>query len=543
MKKAKVVLIGAEDEENLAIRYLAAVLEKDGHKTEIIPCSKYDDFSKVLKAISRYKPDLIGISVAFQALANMYFSLISEIRKNNYKGHITVGGHFPTFESRKILETQSGIDSVVRFEGEQPIVELANAIVNNLDFSKVTNLVYRTSNEIRENECIYKFQELDKLPFPVRSKKIDVRLGEKFGTLVSSRGCWHSSCLYCCIGAFHSKKKEKFALRSPENVAAEIEELYRKRGVRLFQFHDDNFMLSSKEETLKRLRELKKAIENKGIDTKDIAFLIKARPDTIDEEVASALNDLGTVGVFLGIENASESGLKSLIRGSKLEDVYKAMELLKKFNIVVTYNLLIFHPNATLDEIDKNIEFMKTHTELPFDFGRAEIVAGSPLERLVISKNILIGEWLRWSYKIEDETVEKMFKLNTSIFRRKDSPYSNLMQSSIALAYQAYALKRLHKGKIADELVSYLHELIKQINLFIVDKIEKIRYFAVNSSTNDDIEKVYKELSEGSKKYSDEILNLKKRMLKLQTTDRVFKSLGVGDVLQENSIFRYIFSF
>ena len=96
MKKAKVILIGAEDEENLAIRYLAAVLKKDGHEIKIVQCSKYEDFPKVLKIVSKYKPDLIGISIAFQALANMYFNLISEIRKRNFKGHITVGGHFPT---------------------------------------------------------------------------------------------------------------------------------------------------------------------------------------------------------------------------------------------------------------------------------------------------------------------------------------------------------------------------------------------------------------------------------------------------------------
>jgi radical SAM superfamily enzyme YgiQ (UPF0313 family) len=543
MKKAKVILIGAEDEENLALRYLAAVLEKDGHETKILPCSKYDDFTKVLKFVSKYKPDLIGISVAFQALAKMYFSLISEIRKQGYKGHVTVGGHFPTFEYKKILETQMGIDSVVRFEGEQAIVELANSIVNNSDFSKITNLVYRIPEGLKENECIYKFQELDKLPFPKRNEKADTRLGEKFSTLVSSRGCWHSSCLYCCIGAFHSKKNEKFALRSSESVAEEIGDLYWKYGTRLFQFHDDNFMLHSKEETLKRLRTLKEAIESKKINTKNIAFLIKARPDTIDEEVASALKDLGTVGVFLGIENASESGLRALIRGSKVEDIYKSMEALKKFDIVVTYNLLIFHPNATLEEIDKNIEFMKNHKELPFDFGRAEIVAGSPLERLVISKNSLEGEWPNWSYKLDNETVDKMFRMNVSLFRRKDSPYSNLMQSSIALAYQAYVLRRLHQGKVADKIIADTHELIKQINTFVIEKIEKIRYFAENPTKHEEVEKIYNELSKGSKKYLDDIINLKKRMLRLQTVDRAFRFFKVGDAVQESSLVKSIFSF
>jgi len=534
MKKARVLLAGAEDEENLALRYLAAVLERGGHSAEIVPCSRYEDIPAVLRAVSRFRPDLIGVSVAFQSLANMHFSLIAELRKAGYGGHVTVGGHFPTFEFKRILETQGGVDSVIRFEGEQAIVELAAALPGP-DLSNVANLVYRASGGLKENPCVYKFQDLDALPFPVRSRKQDARLGENFATLVSSRGCWHSSCLYCCIGAFHSKKGEKFALRSPENVAGELADLYYNRNVRLFQFHDDNFMLGSKERTLERIVALKKAIEAKGISTSEIAFLIKARPDTVDEEVASALNDLGTVGVFLGIENASETGLKALIRGATLADINRAVAALEKFNIVATYNLLIFHPTATLGELEQNVRFMKEHVRLPFDFGRAEIVAGSPLERLVLGKNILAGEWPKWSYVIEDTAVDRLFRANVSLFRRRGSPYSNLMQSAIALSYQAYALKRLHPGKVAEGLVSDAHSLIGQINAFVVDKLERML-------AGEGVEKLYAELSEGAKRHSDGVLELQKRMLRLQTADRVFRRFGVREALQETPAFRSLFS-
>ena len=47
-----------------------------------------------------------------------------------------------------------------------------------------------------------------------------------------------------------------------------------------------------------------------------IAVLIKTRPDSLDEEIMSSLVDMGTVGIFLGVENASKSGLKALKRGS-----------------------------------------------------------------------------------------------------------------------------------------------------------------------------------------------------------------------------------
>ena len=89
----------------------------------------------------------------------------------------------------------------------------------------------------------------------MRNDRPQVRLGENFATLVASRGCWHSACAYCCIGAFHAKKKgPRHALRSVENIAKEIAWLYHKQGVRLFQFHDDNFLQANmKRTTIERL--------------------------------------------------------------------------------------------------------------------------------------------------------------------------------------------------------------------------------------------------------------------------------------------------
>lgn len=542
IKKVRVLLVGAEDEENLSIRYLAAVLEKDGHKVKIAPCSRYEHFPQVLEIVSKYKPHLIGISIAFQSLAKMFFKLVEEIRKLNYNGHIIVGGHFPTFEYRKILETQPGIDSVCRFEGEQTIVELANHLAGNFPLSSVTNLVYRASDGIHENKCIYKFPVLDELPFPKRNKKAQIRLGEKFATLIASRGCWHSSCLYCCIGAFHSKKEgRKFAIRSPENVAEEIGELYHKYGVRLFQFHDDNFMLPSKEETIERLKALKRAIEAKKVNTENIAFLIKARPDTVDENVALALKELGVVGVFLGIENASESGLKALIRRVTLEDIHRAISALTKFDIIVTYNLLIFHPMATLDEINENIEFIRKYIHLPFDFGRAEVVAGSPLEKMLINNKRLLGSWPNWNYEIFDEVVERMFKINYLTFRRKDSLYSRLVESTIALAYHAYTIKRLHKGPIADEIVKKVNKLIPEINAFILKEIGKMYGLALGHIEKSDIEKLYEDISNGCKKYLRLIDKITRKMLRLQVIEHIFDSFGVKDVVQKYRLFKFLF--
>lgn len=541
-KKGKVLLVGAEDEENLAIRYLAAVLKGHGHYVKIAPCSRSNDFPSVLKKLKSFDPDLVGISIAFQSLACMFFDLICNIKKIKPEVHVTVGGHFPTFEYRKILEKQDDIDSVIRFEGEKPILELTDAIINKKDFSNVPNMVYRAGDQLKENQCIHKFPALDDLPFPLRKKKPQVRLGERFATLVASRGCFHSKCLYCCIGAFHAKKEGgKYATRNPENVAREMGKLYHDQKVRLFQFHDDNFLLPSKMDTLERMKSLKAALEKENIDIGKIAILLKARPNSIDDEMASVFKDLGVSGVFLGIENASESGLKALIRGSNLKEIKNALDILKKHEIAVTFNLLIFHPKATLDEINENIRFMKENMDCAFDFGRAEIVAGSPLEKLVIRRGIIKGKWPNWDYQIEDQAVEKMFRINSLTFHRKNSPYSGLSHRIIALAYRAYIIKRLYSGQVSQRLLFETKDLIRKFNEFTLDNIIQIYKLTAELKSVEKINILYKKIENGCKEFIKNAEIISDRMWRLQILERKFEEMGIEDLVQNSSVIKKIF--
>jgi len=76
-------------------------------------------------------------------------------------------------------------------------------------------------------------------------------------------------------------------------------DLYR-RGVRIFNFHDDNFLPARRAERFARVRALKAALETRGMGR--IAFAIKARPDAMEDELLELLLSMGLFRVFLGIE-------------------------------------------------------------------------------------------------------------------------------------------------------------------------------------------------------------------------------------------------
>ncbi len=540
-KKGKALLIGAEDEENLAIRYLGAVLKDEGHRVEVVPCSSSQDYTRVLSEVNNMDPDMVAVSMAFQSLSNIFFSAIQQIKEMKPEVHVTVGGHFPTFEYIKILENKH-IDSLIRFEGEKPIAMLMDSLMNSRDLSNIPNILYKNEEGIVvENHLKPEFPDMDGLPFPLRRDKPQHRLGERFSTLVTSRGCFYSKCLYCCIGAFHTPKNgPKYALRTPKNIAKEIGQLYRD-GVKLFQFHDDNFLLPNQEKSLKRVDSLKKALKDVGVDTTDIAIMIKTRPDSLHEDLVSSLVDIGTVGVFLGVENASEGGLKALVRGSTPDEIHKSLELLDKYPVSVTFNLLMFHPTAKLTEINDNIYFMYKNLERAFDFGRAEIVSGSPLERLVIRKGLLRGEWPQWDYTIEDQGVEKMFRISSLTFYRENSPYPDLSHRLIALSYRAQLLERFYPGDRSRKLSDKTLETIKKSNEFTLEKLLKIYQITAETEIKDEVNQLYNKMEKFYLDLNSKVENLSDKMLRFQLLERKFLEHGVGGSLQNSRTFGKIF--
>jgi hypothetical protein len=140
-----VVLIGAEFEENLSLRYLTAAVAQEGLCAEIIALNHVSQQETLLAKVLALRPLLVGISVPFQTRAAELLRLSTRLRENGYEGHICVGGHFATFEYEAILQHFAGIDSVVRHEGELTLCELCRRLVKGGSLQNVAGLVSRGS--------------------------------------------------------------------------------------------------------------------------------------------------------------------------------------------------------------------------------------------------------------------------------------------------------------------------------------------------------------------------------------------------------------
>jgi anaerobic magnesium-protoporphyrin IX monomethyl ester cyclase len=414
---AWIALVGPELEENLSLRYLASSLATAGYRSELVVYNGDEDFARAIEAIAGAPepPLLVGISLAFQWRAQDFLALAMALRDNGYRGHITLGGHFATFACEDILREFAEVDSVVRQEGEETIVHLANALAHGgaLNIPGLA-LRDRDGEPFRTPEAA--LPELAKLPFPDRRGEPAACFGHPIAPLVGSRGCY-ANCSFCCIAAWHEQSLpgKRYRLRDVECIADEMVSMQRERGVDVFVFHDDNFFLPGHKKNKERFTALADALDRRGIGK--YATVVKARPTDVDREVFRVLKErLNCIRCYIGVETDADQGLETLRRWSHASQNKKAIDIVRELELYVCFNLLIFDPDTTIESLRTNVRFLRFASEFPSNFGRVELYAGTPLLHRMLQEGRCRGDWMQYDYALASAEVERTFRLAMHLF-------------------------------------------------------------------------------------------------------------------------------
>lgn len=426
----RVALIGAEFEENLAVRYLRGALEQAGHEVLQIVFNDARDIEWTARTLARTGAELAGLSMVFTWRAKQFVQVAIRARELGYAGHITAGGHFAAFHAEPLLRDVPAIDSVAIGEGERILCELAAA---GCDPRAVRGMVYRRGAAIVRNEAAPNPPALDDLPWPPRKQPLDSYLGIPITNMLASRGCSHA-CAFCSIAAWHRMcGGPRLRLRSVEHVADEMAALY-ARGARIFNFHDDNFFLDDADAMLARAVALRDALERRGV--RHIAFAAKCRPDTMDERVLRVLVSAGLFRLFLGIEAGTDESLHRLGRGQTFRDNERALRIVNELDIHTCFNLLLLNPDSTLEDVEANVAFLRDHPRNPMNFCRTEVYAGTPLHRRLEKQGRLLGDYWGWDYVIADPRAQAAFEVITPAFRTRNYGADCLHHLVMAVDYE-----------------------------------------------------------------------------------------------------------
>jgi radical SAM superfamily enzyme YgiQ (UPF0313 family) len=433
-----VALVGAEYEENLSLRYLAAALEPAGFRAEIVPFGDETSSGAIADRVLALHPLVVGVSLPFQLRARPLLAVATELRTRGYRGHVCVGGHFATFEYANLLRDFPAIDSVVRHEGEDTFRELCVVVREGGTPGPRPGLVVRGPEGPLVGPARL-LPSLDELPFPDRRGDPHDVLGVPTAPIIGSRGCY-ADCSFCCIYAYaENARGPRYRRRSPEDIVREMKLERDRRGVRLFVFHDDNFFLPHRPTNLKRYRRLAELLRVEGLD--DIALVLKCRPNDVDPELFRLLKSMGVIRAYVGIETNSDEGIVSLNRRITSADNRRALRVLQELDVYCSFNVLIFDPEATLSGIDANLDFMEEMADRPFNFCRAEVYAGTPLQQLLGSEGRLRGDYFAWGYEMREPRVELLFRIASTAFAARNFKPDGVHNLNMGIRFDNEAMR------------------------------------------------------------------------------------------------------
>jgi radical SAM superfamily enzyme YgiQ (UPF0313 family) len=497
MERQWVALVGPELEENLGLRYLASALALAGFQSRILVYSAPDDFSRVLQAIvnAPRRPFLVALSLAVQFRAMEFLALATALREKGYAGHLTAGGHFGTFMAPQILADFPELDSICRHEAEEIIVELARALESGSPLAEVRGLASRTP---QGEPLVSPFRappDLSTVPWPDRRGEPQSCLGHRIATLVSSRGCY-ANCAFCCIAAWHEQTLpgKRYRARPLSDVAKEMAWLHHDHQVDIFIFHDDNFFVLDREESLARIVELSSHLREEGVGR--FATVVKARPTDVHPEVLRAMQEqLGCVRVFLGVETHATRGLRTLRRGVKQPRNQAALELLESLGLYVCFNMLIFDPDTTRADLETNLAFMEEHADTPFNFGRAELYAGTPLLERMLEEGRCRGDYLGWDYSLASPEIQQVFDIAMQCFFERNFAAGAMANRLMGTRFDVEVCRFFHPDVYRAEWLSRAQQLSHTLALDSISGLRAIMEFVGRRAAGASSEEFADELS------------------------------------------------
>ena len=484
---AWVALVGPEYEENLSLRYLASSLEAAGYSPELVPFNREQDLTQIVWQIvnAPEPPLLVGLSLAFQWRAKDFLALAMALRQSGYSGHITAGGHFGTFACREILNDFPELDSICRQEAEETLVSLTRAVERNEPLDRIPGLGLR-----REDGTIFlteqpRLPDLARLPRPDRRGLPAMCFDHAIAPLVGSRGCY-ANCTFCCIAAWHEETQpgKRYRLREVEDIAAEMVSMQRERNIEIFVFHDDNFFVPGHRRNAERFSALADALANRGMSR--FATVVKARPTDVDPEVFRILKErLNCIRVYVGVETDADQGLQTLGRWAQPRHNHRAIELMRALDLYTCFNMLIFDPDTTVESVETNIAFIREAAEFPFNFGRVELYAGTPLLSRMQAEKRCWGDYMQWDYTMNSPEVERIFALSMQCFHERNFGERALANRFMGTRFDIEVARHFHPDRFQPEWLADGKRLSRKLALSTADGLAEIVQHVKDANQSD----------------------------------------------------------
>ena len=333
----------------LGLLYIAGELERNGHDVWVYdadyhPKGKSLEFSEkmehyhlyldglandthkiwqdMIEVFDNIKPDVVGISLISTKLPSGM--KIASISKEMGAKRVICGGAHASLRPDEVLGN-SCVDSVVIGEGE-----------------------YAFSKALSDRKVIAeRISTLDNIAFPARNRLYNLKdySPSDLGMVISSRGC-PFNCSFCCSEALW---RRRVVFRSIDNIIEEIISIKNVFGTTDFYLMDDSFTCN-KHRTLEFCRKIKDL---------GITWSCLTRADLIDDEIIIAMKNSGCRMLKIGLESGSKKVLGIMNKKIRKEDVIRASDILKRYNLKWTAYFMVGTPGETEENVEETLDFIR----------------------------------------------------------------------------------------------------------------------------------------------------------------------------------------
>jgi anaerobic magnesium-protoporphyrin IX monomethyl ester cyclase len=403
----------------IGLAYLAAVLEENGHEVTVIDCPALEMNHDKLKAkLASIESNVIGITSMTPTIQSALLS--AHVAKEACPDAMVIlGGPHATFMGEQVLAEEDAVDVVVRSEGEQTLLELAQNVSNPKALNSIEGITFRKDGQVVRTPNRPFIQKLDELPlpaykyFPLEKYRL---FGRRMLPIITSRGC-PSQCSFCTTARMFGKA---FRARSPKNIVDELEWLRDVHRADAFTFYDDTFTLDKK-----RALKICEEIKNRKIG---LPWDCQTRVSTVSREILLKMREANCQQVFFGVESGCQKILNAVKKGTTVEQNERAIRLAKDVGLFVSISVIIGYPGETKDMLQETIDLIRKAEPDDVYICVATPYPGTELRRIVEEMGWeMSNDWRRYDtitpvFANPNVSAEDVRKLRTSFYNRFYSP-------------------------------------------------------------------------------------------------------------------------
>ncbi|MDD1765692.1 MAG: B12-binding domain-containing radical SAM protein [Methanomassiliicoccales archaeon] len=342
------------------ILYIGAFLRKHSLDVRLFDWSGESLSDQERTALEEFDPDIVGFTVLISS------SILRAMKVSKWAkdlGAIVVwGGPGPTSLPELTLR-DAPVDFVVIGEGEGTMLDLCGSIDSGISPDEVKGIAFRRDGDLIVTPPRPRIRDLDALPMPLWDSIGDLGRflvpfhGRMAMPMNTSRGC-PASCSFC-----YTKKMwgHKWTSISAGRILEEIQHVQsiepRMNGV---IFDDDLFAGS-----VDRMREFCETVIERNVD---ILWNCELRADQIEEGLLRIMKEAGCRQILVGIESGSQRLLDIVLKKTKVEDMKRAFDIIRKTGLEGDALLMVGLPGETEDDFRQTEELLSRLKAYHYEF-------------------------------------------------------------------------------------------------------------------------------------------------------------------------------